>query len=70
MLPYGVIVVQVLMQVLRSRADPSSDAAGEQSSQQQPLQPLDASAVQAEAERLMEDADVMHIQDDEVLQNK
>jgi hypothetical protein len=69
-LPCGVNVLQVLMQVLRSMADPSSDTTGVQGSQQQQAQPLAAADVQAEAERLLEDADLTHLLDDERLQNK
>lgn len=55
------------MQVLCSRADPASSSQG---SQQQQQQPLTARAVLAEAEGLMEEADVTHIKDDEILHNR
>lgn len=52
--------------MLRNRADPDDSSAEEEGGGQ----PLTAAAVSQEARRLLEDADLMHLQDDELLQNR
>jgi len=53
--------------MLRNRADPDDSSTDEEGGGGQPLT---AAAVSQEARRLLEDADLLHLQDDELLQNR
>jgi hypothetical protein len=64
-LPAHVSFLQVLLQLLCVQSDPGYRGEGDC-----PLQPLTSTAVASAAELLLSNADVAHLLDDELLQNR